>query len=225
MKKIRLLAAFALFFFIFIFQLSGKDTKLNNCCSTSEVPLSAELVRPLLPGARVPSLTLSTFDKKDFETTVELAKKPTILIFYRGGWCPFCNLHFGQLQKVESDLKALGFQIVAISPDIPEGLNKTAVKEKLGYTLLSDSSMSLAKAFGIAFKVDDPTIEKYKGYGINLESASGQNHHLLPVPSVFIIGQDLRVDFSYVNPDYKIRLSPEVLLAAAQAYIKRTEKK
>lgn len=225
MKKTKLLAAVVLFFFVSIFQLTGKEITMNNCCSTSEVPLSAELVHPLLPGAIVPSLTLSTIDKKDFELAVELAKKSTILIFYRGGWCPFCNMHLSQLQTVESELKALGFQIIAISPDLPEELNKTSVKENLSYTLLSDSSMSLAKVFGIAFKVDDPTLEKYKGYGIDLETASGQNHHLLPVPSVFIVGQDLRVEFSYVNPDYKIRLSPEVLLAAARAYIKRIEKK
>ena len=180
-------------------------------------PTSAQDIKPLLIGASVPDVTLQTAERKSFDLKEAVAKKPTILIFYRGGWCPYCNRHLGQLQTAEAGLLDLGYQILAISPDRPAKLRESEDKEKLTYTLLSDASMAAAKAFGIAFRVDDATVERYKGYGIDLEAASGEKHHLLPVPAVFIVGTDGLISFAYVNPDYKVRLAPEVLSAAAKS--------
>jgi peroxiredoxin len=140
-----------------------------------------------------------------------------VLIFYRGGWCPFCNKHLGQLQQAEPQLRELGYRIVAVSPDRPEKLKESTDKGGLSYTLLSDSSMVAAQAFGIAFEVDAPMLEKLASYNIDIEADSGETHHLLPVPAVFIVGKDGVIDFSYANPDYKTRLASEVLLAAAKA--------
>ncbi len=87
--------------------------------------------------------------------------------------------------------------------------------------LLSDSTMAGAIAFGIAFKVADKTYNAYKDrFKLDLEERSGQKHHLLPVPSVFLVGTDGKIKFEYVNPDYKVRLEPEILLAAAKAGMK-----
>jgi peroxiredoxin len=181
------------------------------------VPASATDIRPLLIGASVPEVTLRTADGEAFDLSAAVSRKPAVLIFYRGGWCPYCNLHLGQLQEAEADLVKLGYQILAISPDRPAKLAESVEKGKLSYTLLSDAAMDAARAFGIAFRVDDATVEKYKGYGIDLEAASGQDHHLLPVPAVFILGTDGKVKFVYANPDYKTRLSPDLLVAVARA--------
>jgi len=126
----------------------------------------------------------------------------------------------GQLQTIEKDLKALGYQIIAVTTDRPEELKKSVQKHELTYELLSDSSMAGAKALGIAFKVDDGTLKKLVGYGIDIEAASGETHHLLPVPSVFIVGQDGIIDFSYVNPDHSVRLNADLLLAVAKTALK-----
>lgn len=80
--------------------------------------------------------------------------------------------------------------------------------------------MTGARAFGISFRVDDDTIKKYRGYGIDLGEASGEKHNMLPIPSAFIIGQDGIIKFAYVNPDYKVRVDPDVLLAAAKSSLK-----
>ena len=114
----------------------------------------------------------------------------------------------------------LGYQIVAISPDRPEKLGASAKKHALAYVLLSDSKMTAARAFGVAYKVDDETMKLYRKYEIDLEEASGEKHHELPVPSVFLIGGSGKIAFEYVNPDYKVRLDPDVLLAAAKSAIK-----
>lgn len=127
----------------------------------------------------------------------------------------------GQLQQIEQDLTELGYQIVAISPDSPSKLSEWAGKaenEGYRYTLLSDASAEGAKGFGIAFRVSDKTYNTYKNrFGLDLEERSGQEHHILPVPAVFLI-KDGQIVFEYINPDYRIRLHPDVLLAAAAVH-------
>ena len=123
----------------------------------------------------------------------------------------------GQLSQVHEELVTLGYRLVAVSPDLPEKLRATVKKHETGYVLLSDSKMIASRAFGIAHTVDDETLELYAGYGIDLEAASGETHHELPVPSVFVIGKSGKIDFEYVNPNYKVRLDPDVLLAAAKS--------
>lgn len=180
------------------------------------VPDAAEKVTPLAVGSKVPKINVKTTEGKSIALPQLLSRQPTVLIFYRGGWCPFCNRQMSGLQSIEGELKKLGYRILALSPDRPDELKKSIGKHKLTYQLLSDSPMEAAKAFGVAFRVDDGTLTKYKGFGIDLEAASGQKHHYLPVPSVFLIGADGVIKFRSFNPDYKVRLSNEELLTAAR---------
>lgn len=191
-----------------------KDRTIENA------PLNAEDISPVLSGTKIPDVTLTDINGNTVDLLNRISGKPAILIFYRGGWCPFCNLQLSQIQKIDSDLVALGYEILAISPDRPDELKKSIEKHNIDYTLLSDSSMNACLKFGIAFKVADEIIEKYKSYEIDLEASSGLNHHLLPVPSVFIIGTDGIIKFQYVNPNYKIRLDPDLLMAAAVSALK-----
>lgn len=188
--------------------------------SMTNVALTAETVRPLLIGATVPNITLTRVDGKDFVLGTELQLKPTVLIFYRGGWCPYCNVQLQDLRKIESRLIRMGYQLIVVSPDKPSELKNSITKNKLGYQLVSDSKAELMRAMGVAFKVDGATFEKYKGYGIDLEAASEQTHHFLPVPSVFLLDKTGKITFEYVNPDYRVRLPAEVILAAAKAEFK-----
>ena len=168
-------------------------------------------------GDAIPDVKLRTEDDKDVSLKKLVSEKPTVLIFYRGGWCPFCNQHLQSLAGIEEDLNKAGAQLLAISMDQPSKLKATPDREKLHYRLLSDSDAGAAKAFGIAFKVDDATVEKYKGYGINLDTASGRDHHILPHPAVFVADTSGKIRFAHINPDYKVRLEPKKILEAAQA--------
>jgi peroxiredoxin len=181
------------------------------------VAQSAQEIRPLLVGAKAPALSLKTVKGQSFDLNTAIAKRPSLLVFYRGGWCMYCNTQLGQLVQVQERIKQLGFQIIGISPDRPEKLAESIDKHRMAYTLLSDSTMAAAKAFGIAFRLDDATLAKYAEYGIDLDDASGQSHHLLPVPSIFVVDTNGTIKFQYVNPDYKIRLDPNILLAAVKA--------
>lgn len=185
--------------------------------AADEIAASATDVHPLLLGSQAPDIALKTLDGKDTSLWKQMGEKPAILVFYRGGWCPYCNTQLSDLRLILKDVEALGYQVIAISPDRPEELAKTMTKDKLDYTLLSDSKAAALKAFGIAFRVDDETIKKYEGYGIDLEKASGETHHALPVPSVFIVDRAHTLQFSFTHPDYKVRVPGTVILAAAKA--------
>lgn len=126
----------------------------------------------------------------------------------------------GQLQNIEPQITQLGYQVIAISPDRPEKVHETTQTHNLSCLLLSDSKMIAAKAFGIAFQVGEKGLEQFEKLSIDLEDASGEKHHQLPVPAVFLVGKDGVIKFEYVNPDHTVRLEPDVLLAAAKAAVK-----
>jgi peroxiredoxin len=171
----------------------------------------------LLVSQKVPPVTLKTPNGNSVELKDLFAEKPSVVVFYRGGWCPFCNRQLSALKSIHPDLKELGYQLIAISPDRPEKLRESTKKLTLDYELVSDSDMFAAQAFGIAFKLPDDLVKLYKEkYGIDVEADSDRTHHLLPVPSVFLVDRSGKVTFAYSNPDYKTRLAPKVVLEAAR---------
>ena len=182
----------------------------------ADVPNRAEDTVPLETGNPVPSVELQTIDGAPVNLANLAGKMPSVIVFYRGSWCPYCNKHLAALADVQEDLNNLGYQLLAISPDKPQFLKEAIEENDLSYTLLSDSSAHAAKAFGLAFKVGPATRTLYKGYGIDLVQASGQDHHILPVPAVYLIDAGGTIQFKYTNPDYKVRLSGEALLKAAK---------
>lgn len=182
-------------------------------------PVDARLVRPLPVGAKAPAFTARLPDGNAFQFDPATRKGPAVIIFYRGGWCPYCNAHLGSLKAAEGTLRARGYEVMFLSMDRPEIL-RTSLKDDVEnevakYTLLSDASANAARAFRVAFRVDDDTYNKYKGFGVDLEAASGEKHHLLPVPAVYVIDRRGTVRFVYYDADYKVRLSADKLLAAA----------
>lgn len=178
---------------------------------------AAPTTKPLVPGDAVPDVALRTEEDKEVKLRQLVSAKPTVLIFYRGGWCPFCNRHLKELAGIEKDLDKAGAQLLAISMDQPAELRATPNRDQLGYCLLSDSDAAAAQAFGIAFKVADATVERYKGFKIDIDAASGRSHHLLPHPAVFVVDPKGVIRFAHVNTDYKVRLAPAKILEAVRA--------
>ena len=176
---------------------------------------SAEAALPLTVGAAVPAVELRDVDDRPVQLRELIAGKSSVLVFYRGGWCPYCNLQLVSLVKAEAKLLDLGYEIVAISIDSPAKLRASQKKHGLNYRLLSDSRAAGAIAFGIAFQLDDAEVERLRTFGMDVEEASGEDHHILPVPSVFLAGEDGIIRFVYSNPDYKSRLDGAELVASA----------
>ncbi len=195
----------------------SEDSQRNDLPETTPpVPTDASQVQPLREGQKAATAVLRRVDGQKVDIATLYNRKPTVLIFYRGGWCPYCNTHLVQIAEAQPKLLALGYQVLAISPDKPEEMAKTLGKHQLGYQLLSDSDLTFSRAFGLVFSVDDPTLEKYRGYGIDLEKASGLDHHMLPVPAVYIVDNSGMIRFAHWDSDYKKRLEPDALLEAAR---------
>ena len=190
-----------------------------------DIHASAEQAQPLFAGLAAPSFTVRDVRGNDVHFDPENMQQPLILTFYRGGWCPFCNLHLSEMRHAQKELQELGFDVWFISVDQPEVLAPSLDEPDLGYTLLSDSKLSATRAFGIAFTLDEETRLRYINYDIDIEAASGETHHVLPVPSTYIIGSDGIISFQYTNTDYHVRLHPDVLLAAARAYTDDADKR
>lgn len=186
------------------------------------VAATAHDVRPLLPGMMAPRFATRDAGNAVFEFDPTDRDRPTIMAFYRGGWCPYCNLQLAELRELDHQLADLGYEVLFLSADRPAKLAEGSVEENPPYTLLSDSTMSIASDFGIAFRVADETVERYRGSGIDLADAAGSDHRLLPVPSVFLIGSDGEIKFQYVNPDYRERIPGALLLSAAQVFAEGT---
>jgi peroxiredoxin len=168
-------------------------------------------------GDSIPDVTLRTVEDKEVRLRKLIADKPAVLVFYRGGWCPFCNVHLQSLSGIKDDLAREGVQLIAISMDQPSKLRETMQKDKLDYTLLSDSDASAVKSFGISYKVDDTTLERMKTYKVDLDAATGNSNHILPHPAVFVVNTKGVIRFAHVNPDFKVRLEPSKVLEAAKA--------
>ena len=183
--------------------------------ASQQVPDNAAEVRPVAVGERAPAFTASGPAGGEYAFRPAELDGPAILIFYRGGWCPYCNRHLAQLRHAVPQLREAGYEVLFLSADRPSRLRSSLEEPDLDYRLLSDASMAIARSWGVAFRVDDETAERYRRVGIDLQAASGHDHQQLPVPSVFLVDADGFVRFRYVNPDYRERLGAEALLDAA----------
>lgn len=177
---------------------------------------TAEDTKPLKAGDTIPDVTVKTADGKPVNLKEAVAGQPAVLIFYRGGWCPFCSKHLKGVQDVAPELTAMGYQILGISGDQPDQTKESIPKLKVDYTLLSDGDLEAAKAFGLAFQLDDSTIERYENFGIKMMTSDGESRTTLPVPAVYVVAKDGTILYEYHDPDYKVRLDPEELVAEAK---------
>ncbi|MEX0321441.1 MAG: peroxiredoxin-like family protein [Puniceicoccaceae bacterium] len=192
---------------------------LSSQSTASVIPVSQKYPdEPLGVGDSIPAGVLRDEDGQNVELAGLVSGKPTVFVFYRGGWCPFCVRHLSSIVDIIPELEKNGVQLVAVSPDRPAVLEAKDKLQGLNYSLLSDSSMSVSQSFGIAFKVEESLVAKYKSnWNIDIEGDSGYSHHLLPHPSVYVVDGKGVIQFGHVNPDYKVRLDPDQILKAAKA--------
>jgi peroxiredoxin len=186
------------------------------------VAATAEEIQPLVAGDIAPRFAVETVDHESFVFEPRNLERPVLLIAFRGGWCPFCNMHLSELRHVIGDIDALGVDVLFLSGDRPELLYQSLKEETqqsiadLDYQILSDADAQAAIAFGIAFKVPQKLIDRRGEKGDDIMDSSMAIHGVLPVPSVFAVDKDGIIAFAYSNADYKVRLPADELLAVAK---------
>lgn len=163
-------------------------------------------------GDRAPDITLPDALGRPVRLLDLAADTPLALVFYRGGWCPYCNLELRAWQQLQPQLHAAGARLVAISPQTPDSSLSTAEKNELAFPVLSDSSLTAATGFGVAFDLPPELVELYKGVGHDLPVRNGNGRWTLPVPATYVVGRDGRIHFAHVDADYRTRAEPAEVL-------------
>jgi len=178
------------------------------CSNEISIPTVAEDISPILIGETLPNAYFQNAEGKSVQLKAVLEEKPTVLVFYRGGWCPYCNVQLSGLVDIEEEVLELGYQIVAISPDDFKNLQATIENNNTKYKLLSDPNGEFIQQIGIAFKTSSSLKEYITGKG-----QKGETSSVMPAPTVMIVDKKGVIKFEYINPNYKERISGEMLLS------------
>ena len=165
-------------------------------------------------GARAPDLTLPDALGQPVRLSSLWQRGPLVLVFYRGGWCPYCNLELRAWQQQLGALKNLDAQLVAVSPQTPDNSLSTAEKNALAFPVLSDSALQAATAFGVAFEMPPELVEVYSRGGNDLPVLNGNGRWVLPVPATYLVDQNGSIAFAHIEADYRERAEPRDVLAA-----------
>lgn len=189
----------------------------HNLFAANGIAESAEHVTPLMNGQNIPSVTLKDVDGNIVSLKQIVSEKPSVIVFYRGGWCPYCNTQLAGLKDIEEKVLEMGYQLIAISPDSPERLKAAKVENDYKIRLLSDANFDVISEFGIGFFLPEKTAMKYRNkLGVEFVSLDGTSKVALPVPAVYVVDRAGLVHFNYVNPNFRVRLSPELLYQATK---------
>lgn len=180
--------------------------------ATADLIATGQAERALKAGDRAPDFTLSDADGAPVSLAGLLAKGPVVLTFYRGVWCPYCNIDLKAVEEVAGQVRALGATLVALSPQTPVNSRKSQRQNGLSFPILSDAGLKVAEQFGIKFAMPAELIELYKAFGNDFAVINGDDSWTLPMPGRFVIDRDGVIAYAEVSPDYTRRPDPAELL-------------
>lgn len=173
---------------------------------------SAILEQHLGIGDAAPDFEGDDIHGEPYRLSDALRRGPVIVTFYRGGWCPYCNLQLRAFQALLPEIHAQRASLVAVSPEAPDNTLGTAQQNELGYSVLSDVGLRIAEAYGLSFTLPTELRAAYARHGIDLGSVNAEAEWRLPVPATFLIESDGRIASAHVEADYRERLDPADIL-------------
>ena len=180
--------------------------------ATADLIASGKALNAKKAGDKAPEFALKDPDGLVVSSGDLLAKGPLVVSFYRGVWCPYCNLDLQALQAASGEIEARGATIVAVSPQTAPNSRKSYRDNKLTFPILSDEKSRVAAAFGLRFSLPDYLVELYKGFKNDLPTFNDDPAWVLPMPARYVIGADGVIVYAEVNPDYTQRPDPSELL-------------
>lgn len=194
---------------------AGQQTLLEQ--AMAELMASSAGAQAVGTDDRAPDFELPRADGARRRLGDYLAQGPVVLSFYRGGWCPFCNLEFRALHERLPEIQALGATLVGVSPEIPDTAIETVAQHQLEFDVLSDVGNRVAERYGLVMTVPAVIRPIYLQWGIDLPRANGDDSWRLPLPATYVIDGGGTVRAAYVNKDYTQRMEPADIVTALQA--------
>ena len=175
-------------------------------------------------GAKAPNVTLPDVFGKQVTLSELLQHGPVVVTFYRGEWCPFCNLMLHAYQNILPQIQALGASLVAISPQTPDHSLSTLEKKELTFTVLSDVGNTVARQYKLVFALQEQFRALYTSIGSDVPTFDGDSSWELPIPGTFIIDQESIIRLAFVHEDHTRRLEPTALLDGLRTLKDNTQK-
>ncbi len=195
---------------------SGADKMSGN---KSDATMAVKTVSPaeaaknaLNVGAKMPQFNLKDATGKTVSSADLLKQGNLVVVFYRGSWCPYCNVYLRNLQKNMAQIKAAGGNVVAISVENPDNSLAISKKNEINYTVLSDPGLSVAKQFGIVYDFPKETDEAYKAHGLDIAKHNAMAKPQLPLSATYIVNKKGEIVYAFLEPDYKKRAAPDVIV-------------
>lgn len=169
---------------------------------------SASRVGDRFPEFALPNVVGNAINSKDL-----LKMGPLVVSFYRGGWCPYCNLELRAYQQLLPEIRDLGADFIAISPQQPDESLTMAAKANLSFEILCDTGNSLAEHLGLMYELPAAVVDLYRGMGYDLERINGNMQWTLPLPATYVLDQDSNIVQAHINADHTVRQDPQKVLA------------
>lgn len=164
-------------------------------------------------GDKMPSFILPNVSGNEISSDKLLEKGPIVISFYRGGWCPYCNLELRALQDLLTDFDKYNATLVAISPEKPDNSLSTQEKNNLTFPVLSDSNNEVARGMGLVFDVPKEVVNISKSeFNLDLTKFNEKDNPELPIPASYVVDTNGIIQFAFVNPDYTKRAEPSDIL-------------
>jgi peroxiredoxin len=164
--------------------------------------------KALKAGHRAPAIVLGNAHGRTVNVDTQLKNGPVVVTFYRGGWCPYCNLELRAFQQILPDIEAAGASLIAISPEKPDDTLTTAQKNSLSFEVLSDVGQKVGRAFGLVYQFSDELKSAYGGFGLDIPAKNGADEWALPISATYVIDRDGMIIYAYTDPDYRDRADP-----------------
>ncbi|MEU6594154.1 peroxiredoxin-like family protein [Streptomyces sp. NPDC046881] len=185
--------------------------------ASRELADSGQAGRALTVGDRAPVFRLPSATGRTVALDDLLATGPVVLTFYRGAWCPYCNIALRALQQHHAGITARGARLVAVSPQIPDESLTLAEKHGLDFDVLSDIGSDTAKQYGLAFDLPDDLAAVYDRLGFDLQRVNDGHPRTLPLPATYVIDRSGTIRWAFVDTDYTARAEPADILTALDA--------
>lgn len=182
--------------------------------ATAELKASGIENRALTAGDRAPAFRLPNANGETIRLTDLLDRGPVVLNFYRGGWCPYCNLELAALQAELPNIQALGASLIAITPEQPDRATETSTRHQLEFEVLSDRGNRVARQFGLVFTLPESIRAIYASFGTDLPAYNGDDRFELPLPATYVIRPDATISYGFVDADYTRRMEPADIIQA-----------
>ena len=166
----------------------------------------------LRSGDRAPGFTLPNHKGDRLNLSDMLAESTVVLSFYRGGWCPYCNMELNALQQRVPEIEAQGARLIAISPEMPDKSLDTRERHALSFDVLYDQGNQVADLFGLVFTLPEVLRPIYEKFGLDIPGYNGDDSFRLPMPATYIITGSGEIVHDFVDPDYTRRMEPQEIL-------------